>query len=112
MLTMDERVQNAEQRVEDGKHSQRLAEKAERDRQRSEDNRRKYIIGGLVLKYFPELHEIKLGANRGETQANFSQVDAVLSILASKRELISELQDAVKSGLSNVPESSNVYVDT
>ena len=108
MLTMDERVQNAEQRVEDGKHSQRLAEKAERDRQRSEDNRRKYIIGGLVLKYFPELHEIKLGANRGETQANFSQVDAVLSLLASKRELISELRDTVKSGLYNVSESDNV----
>ena len=108
MLTMDERVQNAEKHIEDSKHRQRLAERAERDRKKKEDSRRKYIIGDLVLKYFPELREIELDTNRAKTQENFSQVDAVLSLLASKRELISELRDTVKSGLHNVSESDNV----
>ena len=57
--------------------------------------RLKYTLGGLILKYFPELKEIVPGNTQAETQERFQPVETVLAALAGRRELIDQLRNEV-----------------
>lgn len=93
MLTIEERVKNADERTKAMEHQRRLAQKQANDSKRQQENRLKYILGGLVLKYFPELSEIIPGNAQVEIQIQFQHIETVIAALADKRELIDQLRE-------------------
>ena len=93
MLTIEERVKNSDERTKAMDHQRRLAQKQANDSQRQQKNRLKYILGGLVLKYFPELSEIVPENTQVEIQMQFQHIEMVMAALADRRELIDQLRD-------------------
>ena len=93
MLTIEERIKNADERTRAIEHQRRLAQKQANDSKRQQKNRLKYILGDLLLKYFPELSEIVPGNAQVETQMQFQYIEAVMAALADKRELIDQLRE-------------------
>ena len=92
MTTLQERLEIAGQKVKNIEHQQRAAEKQAKDKLRKKDDHRKYIIGGLVLKYFPDLRDIEPETTSDENKERFKHVEAFLVALAGKPEIIQELQ--------------------
>ena len=92
MTTLQERLEIAGQKVKNIEHQQRAAEKQAKDKLRKKDDLRKYIIGGLVLKYFPDLRDIEPETTSDENKERFKHVEAFLVALAGKPEIIQELQ--------------------
>lgn len=93
MLTIEERSQNANKRITATEHQQRVARKQEQDEQRRKNQRRNFIIGSLVTKYFPEVCKIEPGKTQAEDKTRFEPVEAFLIVLSSNRKLIQELQN-------------------
>lgn len=91
MLTIEERTRNANMKIEKASHQQRLEQKAARDRKKKEDNRRKFVLGSLVLQYFPKLNDIDIGKTTAEDIKNFGQVKTCLALLANEHELVHKL---------------------
>ena len=95
ILTIEERIKNADERTQAMEYQRRVAQKQVSDKKRQQENRLKYTLGGLILKYFPELKEIVPGNTQAETQERFQPVETVLAALAGRRELIDQLRNEV-----------------
>lgn len=92
MLTMGERTKIARERAEQNEKAQRLAEKADRERKEKEDNRRKFIVGGLVLDAFPELLNITPGT-QAENEIRFQDLKQFLATLAAAPDLVKAVKE-------------------
>ena len=64
----------------------------EKEEARAIDTRRKIVIGGLVLKYFPQLEQLHPQRNNAENDIEFSPLANFLSVLASDKELVARLK--------------------
>lgn len=91
MMTIEQRTQNARRRIEDSEYQERRDARQAQEAQRKNDNRRKYIIGELVLQYFPALQEIEPGNNPHEDCEQFQGLEAILAALADSSDLMQEL---------------------
>ena len=102
MKTIEERTENARQRIEESKRQERMAARQARDAQRKKDSCRKYIIGELVMQYFPALREVDVGDNQQENRERFQELEAILALLAESPELMNQLRDkaAQRCGVS------------
>lgn len=69
----------------------------ERKRQTKEQNRRALIVGRLVITYFPELSEIKLGKTNAENAENFKALEDCLKVISSDEKLSGEIHDLIHS---------------
>ena len=92
---IEERIKNADERTQAMEYQRRVAQKQVSDKKRQQEDRLKYTLGGLILKYFPELKEIVPGNTQAETQERFQPVETVLAALAGRRELIDQLRNEV-----------------
>lgn len=95
ILMIEERIKNADERTQAMEYQRRVAQKQVSDKKRQQEDRLKYTLGGLILKYFPELKEIVPGNTQAETQERFQPVETVLAALADRRELIDQLRNEV-----------------
>lgn len=93
LLMIEDRTKNAERRIQDLEHRRRIAQKQANDNKRRQENLLKFFLGGLVLKYFPELSEITPGNTPEETQEKFQHVETILAALADRRDLVNLLQE-------------------
>lgn len=92
MLSIEERTQNASRRAADNEHKQRAANREARKSQEKQAQRRSYIIGRLVIEYFPELLDIEPSRSEDENRARFSHVEDFLQVLSSDYDLVQELK--------------------
>lgn len=105
-MSIGERIRQANNRAEFNLKKRRLEEKRVRDLKNKEDNRRKYVVGGLVIDAFPELLNIAPGT-KAENEVRFQSLKQVLSVMAATPELIEKLKEkasleiAVKKVLSD-----------
>lgn len=91
MLTNNERLQNVEKKITESQHLQRLKQKKECELQEKKNQRRNFIIGELVTKYFPEVLSIEPGT-RAENAERFLTLEAFLIELASDQELVKQIK--------------------
>jgi len=81
-----------EERLEQKKRQKRAQEKRDQEKSRKEDTRRKIVIGGIVLKYFPELSELAPQRSNADNDIEFASLANLLSVLATDKELVDQLK--------------------
>ena len=91
-IMIEERLKQASQRAQVAEHQHRVAQKQSNDNKCRQEKRIKYIIGGLVLKYFPKLGEIVPGRTQAEIQEQFQHIEVLLSYLSEQHDLVQKLQ--------------------
>lgn len=89
--SLGERVRKSKARVERQEHDYRVAQRQEREAQKKTAQRRNYVLGELVTKYFPEVTALRPGT-KAENSVTFAPVDAFLAVLAEDKQLVNELK--------------------
>lgn len=91
MLTIDQRTENAAKCAAATKHQQRMEKRKISEEQKKMTQRRNYIIGELVSKYFPEVKTFEPGT-KAENAERFQPLEAFLTELAADQKLIEEIK--------------------
>ena len=89
---LNENIVKAQERVEQLKRQKRAHEKREQAKTRKEDTRRKIVIGGIVLKYFPEFEALQPQHNNADNNIEFAQLANFLSALVADKDLVARLK--------------------
>lgn len=71
--------------------SNRIKQRQQKKLQAKKDQRRNYITGELVSRYFPEVLKLEPGTNE-QNAVTFSSLESFLSVLASNQELIKQIK--------------------
>lgn len=97
--TLNEKIIKAKDKIAKLEYRQRLEKRRTREADRKKTNRRYYIIGELVAKYFPEVQRFEPGT-KAENAVEFKPLETFLLVLAADQELIIRLKENVKCNLS------------
>ena len=95
MSMIDERISKAKENVERLERRRRAEQRLEREAQKKRNQRRNYIIGELVVKYFPEVLHFEPGT-KAENIIEFELLECFLLALAADRELVTRLKEKAK----------------
>jgi len=95
IMSIQERSANADRRALAAEQQRRRDERTEQEVQERKNQRRNYIIGELVTKYFPEVLDFEPG-NKDENAAIFEPLEAFLYVLSTDSELIQDVQARAK----------------
>ena len=91
MDKINEQIEKQQEKLDQLKRKKRAQEMRESKKTRTEDTRRKIVIGGIVLKYFPQLSQLQPQRNNADNDKEFELFANVLSVLASDKELVERL---------------------
>lgn len=97
--TLNEKIIKAKDKVAKLECQQRLEKRRTREADRKKNNRRYYIIGELVEKYFPEVQRFEPGT-KAENADEFKPLETFLLVLSTDQELILQLKEMVNHRLS------------
>jgi len=103
MDKLNEKITKKAEELEQLKRQKRAKQMRAQKEARKEDTRRKIVIGGLVLKYFPQLEQLNPQRNNAENDIEFSPLANFLSVLASDKELVSQLKAKVQEKTPHPP---------
>ena len=92
MLTIEERIENAEQRCSNYLRQERDTARKERMKMDKNDKRRNYILGELVSKHFPAVRNLEPGT-MAENAKRFKSFESILIVLADDPELMENLKE-------------------
>ena len=95
MLSINERCANASKRAAAAEHQQRVEQKAAREKQKRTDQRRNYIIGEMVCRYFPEVMRFEPGT-QPQNEERFLSLKAFLIELADDQALIAQIKERAR----------------
>ena len=88
---LEERIAKSKERTAKLERMRREELRKEREQQKKKNQRRNYIVGELVVNYFPEIKKMEPGTN-SENAKNFAELDAFLSFLSSDKCLVESLR--------------------
>ncbi len=71
-------------------------ERRKREADRKLRDRRCFIVGGLVCKYFPEINQLRPRQTKAENDAEFAEFEGILSLLANEPDLVVLLKNESK----------------
>lgn len=103
IMSIEERSANADKRIRAAEQRRRQDEWREKDAQKRKDQRRNYVIGELVTRYFPTVREYEPGTN-AENLARFESLEAFLYVLSLDPDLVDDLQDRAAQLVSEDPD--------
>lgn len=103
IMPIEERIENANQKIQAVEQKQQLQKMNTPETQRRKDQRRNYIIGELVAKYFPDVLALDPGT-QDENSTRFEPLEAFLYILSTDYDLYQELQKRAAQLLSEDPD--------
>ena len=92
MSSIDEKIVQAQEKVMHLKRQKRIEENQKKEYQRRIDDRRKFIIGELVVKYFPEVLNFQPRRTAEENKDEFASLENFLSTLATEKDYITQLK--------------------
>lgn len=104
MMTTEERIMQTKARVDELTQKDRLAHRQEREAHKKLDQRRNYLLGELVSKYFPEVKELVPGTE-DENTVVFKTFEAFLYVLANSNDTLRDLKEIADQTVSQVPET-------
>lgn len=99
MMTIDDRIAKAKEHVHQLEQQKKVEQRNEREAKKKMEQRRRYIIGELVTKYFPEVERFEPGT-KAENAVIFEPLEAFLSTLAADQTLVERLRE--KSATENL----------
>lgn len=91
---LEERIEKSKAHTAKLERLRRAEIKKERDIQKRKDQRRNYIVGELVTKYFPELTNLEPGT-KAENLVIFEPLEAFLSALSTNAQLVRQIKEKV-----------------
>lgn len=103
MMSTEERIVQTKYRDAESAQQVKRALKQERETQKKKDQRRNYIIGELVARYFPEVAALNPGTNE-QNAVIFKRMEAILYILANDQSLLEQLRGNADKLVSSVSE--------
>ncbi len=90
--TLDNRIAQANERAARAELQHRLRQRRERQAEEKKDKHRYYIIGELVVEFFPEVLRFEPGT-KAENDVEFQPFKTFLSVLATDSGLMARLKD-------------------
>lgn len=105
MSTIANRINAVKVKTTKLEHDYRVAQRQEREAQKKIAQRRNYVLGELVTKYFPEVTALRPGTKE-ENKITFAPVETFLTVLAEDKRLVKELKNRASeaaSAASDVP---------
>lgn len=96
---LEERIAKSKEHTAKLERLRRAEIKKQREIQKKNDQRRNYIVGELVTKYFPDLTELQPG-NKSENIARFEPLESFLSTLAADKQLVQQIKKKAASNTS------------
>ena len=81
-----------QQKFDQLNHQRQLQINRDMNKQRKTDTRRKIIIGGIIIKYFPELLDYQPRRTEAENYIEFERLETFVSILANDKCYIEQLK--------------------
>ena len=103
IMPIEERVANAQKKVQDAERRRRSEQRNAQEAQRKKDWRRNCVIGALVTKYFPSVLGYEPGTN-AENQPQLESIEAFLYVLSADYDLVKELQDRAAQLMLDAPD--------
>lgn len=103
VMTNEERTANANRKLAATEQQRWLEQKNAQEVQRKKSQRRNYIIGELVAKYFPEVSAFEPGSD-AENQVQFESLEAFLYVLSTDYDLVEELRVRAAQLVAEVPD--------
>ena len=94
-MSIEERCANAKKCIDPVEHQQKVKQK--------KDQRRNYIIGELVSRYFPSVQEYDPGTD-DENRTRFAPLEAFLYMLSIDTDLVDDLRDRATQLMSENPD--------
>ena len=102
-MSIEERIQNANKRIDAAERKRRQEERATQEVQKRKDSRRNNFIGEMVTRYFPSLREYDTGTDT-ENRTRFESLEAFLYVLSTDYELVEELQNRAAQMIEEDPD--------
>lgn len=110
-LSLEERIAKSKAHTAKLEQQRRAELKREREVKKKKDQRRNYIVGEMVIKYFPELMCLEPGTN-AENVDRFRQLEAVLSMLADNKKLMEQVKkEAARKAMSTDKRESEIITE-
>lgn len=97
---LEDRLANAKEKVALLERKRREEAEIKRKKERQKNDRRKAIIGGFVVKHFPEMLRFEPGTN-AENAVEFAQFDSFLSVLSTDVNLMETLKKIASQKLTS-----------
>ncbi len=91
MLPNKKTIEQSLKHIAQIEQSNRIKQRQQKKLQAKKNQRRNYIIGELVSRYFPEVLKLEPGTNE-QNAVTFSSLESFLSVLASNQELIKQIK--------------------
>lgn len=89
-------IEDSRNRTEQLKRQRRLQKNREMTHQKKIDTRRKIIVGGIVIKYFPIILDIMPQLNEAANAIEFAKLEMAISMLANDEDYLARLLEKVK----------------
>ena len=102
MMKLNERSASANRRMKEAERQKRVQEREEKAAQERRNQRRNFLIGELVTKYFPSVTTIQ-PVTQDENLHQFENLEAILYVLSIDSELIDDLKDRAAKLVSDDP---------
>lgn len=89
---LEERIAKSKERTAKLERLRRAEIKKEREIQKKKVQQRNYIVGELVVKYFPRLMDLQPGT-KAENAARFEPLEIFLSTLSADEQLVQQIKE-------------------
>lgn len=86
MQSIDERISKAQEKLTQLQQKKRIELRKKHEQEKKKNQRRNYILGELVTKYFPQLLKLEPG-NKAENAVTFKPFEMFLSKLAADQKI-------------------------
>lgn len=106
MFSIEEKMQQTNVKIQKLEHQKRVERKIENTQKMKLIQRRNYIIGELVSKYFPEVLTLEPG-NKDQNAVTFKPVESFLSALAADRNLVNQIKTAAINNNATITETTD-----
>ena len=94
-MNIDERIAQNLQKYEQLRNQKKAKESREKEVQRKMGDRRKFIVGGLIIKFFPEVMRFQPRRNNNDTALEFAPLENFLSGLAADKRFLERLKSEI-----------------
>ena len=102
-MSTRERLTNANKCIADAEQRQRQEQRNTQESQRKMEQRRNFVIGELVTRYFPSVRRYEPGTD-AENHTRFESLEAFLYVLSTDHELVRALQDRAAQMVEDDPD--------
>lgn len=92
MDKLNEQITKKAEELEQLKRRKRAQEARAKKTERAIDTRRKIVVGGIVLKYFPKFEELHPQRNNESNNIEFAPLANFLSVLSADKDLVARLE--------------------